>query len=133
MSRVLLLVEDNPSDEKLTIRAFKKSGVTNETVVVRDGAEALDYLFATGKYAGRDASALPAVVLLDLQLPRIDGLGVLRRIRENALTKCLPMVVLTASKEDDDIARSYALERRSRRNQSDVDRFGEGIDRRRAP
>ena len=109
MNKVLLLVEDNPTDEKLTIRAFKKSGVTNEIVVVRDGAEALDYLFATGPFEGRDTSVLPAVILLDLKLPRIDGLEVLRRIRANDRTKSLPVVVLTASKENEDIARGYAL------------------------
>jgi two-component system response regulator len=109
MNKVLLLVEDNPSDEKLTVRAFKKSGVSNEIVVVRDGAEALDYLFATGKFDGRDTAALPAVMLLDLKLPRIDGLEVLRRVRADERTKCLPIVILTASKEHEDIARGYSL------------------------
>jgi two-component system response regulator len=109
MIKVLLLVEDNPSDEKLTVRAFQKSGVRNEIVVVRDGAEALDYLFATGTYKGRDASILPAVVLLDLKLPKIDGLEVLRRVRENERTKCVPVVILTASKEHEDIASGYSL------------------------
>ena len=109
MNKVLLLVEDNPTDEKLTVRAFKKSGVSNEVIVVRDGAEALDYLFATGKYEARDPSVLPAVVLLDLKLPRIDGLEVLRRLRANEQTKCVPVVILTASKEHEDIARGYSL------------------------
>jgi two-component system response regulator len=109
MNRVLLLVEDNPTDEKLTIRAFKNSGVAIEIVVVRDGAEALDYLFATGKYGERNASVLPAVVMLDLKLPRIDGLEVLRRIRANDGTTTLPVVILTASKENEDVARGYAL------------------------
>ncbi len=109
MSRVLLLVEDNPSDEKLTLRAFKKSGVANEVVVVRDGAEALDYLFATGKYSQRDPRLLPAVVMLDLMLPRIEGFEVLRRVRANELTKCVPIVILSASKEKEDIARGYAF------------------------
>ena len=109
MNKVLLLVEDNPTDEKLTIRAFKKAGVTNEIVVVRDGAEALDYIFGTAKYQGRDTSILPAVVLLDLSLPRIDGLEVLRRIRADERTKILPVVILSASKENEDIARGYAL------------------------
>jgi two-component system response regulator len=109
MNKVLLLVEDNPSDEKLTLRAFKKSGVTNEIVVVRDGAETLDYLFGTGKFDGRDTADLPAVMLLDLKLPRIDGLEVLRRVRADDRTKCLPVVILTASKEHEDIARGYSL------------------------
>lgn len=109
MSKVILLIEDNPSDEKLTIVAFKKCGVSNEVVVARDGVEALDYLFGTGKYAGRDTSLIPTVVLLDLKLPRIDGLEVLRRIRSDDRTRVLPVVVLTSSKEDDDLIRSYAL------------------------
>ncbi|MEA2699333.1 MAG: hypothetical protein QOI66_3604 [Myxococcales bacterium] len=109
MNKVLLLVEDNPSDEKLTIRAFQKSGVTNEIVVVRDGAEALDFLFASGKYEGRDTRVLPAVMLLDLNLPRIDGLEVLRRVRADDRTRCLPVVILTSSQEHEDIARGYSL------------------------
>ncbi len=109
MNKVLLLVEDNLSDEKLTVRAFKKSGVSNEIVVVRDGAEALDYLFGTGKFEGRDTTALPTVMLLDLKLPRIDGLEVLRRVRADERTKCLPVVILTASKEHEDVARGYSL------------------------
>ena len=109
MNKVLLLVEDNPTDEKLTVRAFKKCGVENEIVVVRDGAEALDYLFGTGQHAGRSAEVLPAVVLLDLSLPRIDGHEVLRRLRADERTKLLPVVILTASKEEEDVIRSYAL------------------------
>jgi two-component system, response regulator len=109
MTRVLLLVEDNPTDEKLTMRGFKKCGVANEIVVVRDGAEALDYLFARGKYAGRPVHELPAVVLLDLNLPRVGGLEVLRQIRANERTKLLPVMVLTASKEEEDVVRSYTL------------------------
>jgi two-component system response regulator len=109
MNKVVLLVEDNPSDEKLTIRAFKKSGVTNEIVVVRDGAEALDYLFATGRYGGRDKNVLPTVVLLDLKLPKIDGLEVLKRIRSAEHTRCLPVVILTTSREHEDIARGYSF------------------------
>lgn len=109
MSKFLLLVEDNPSDEKLTLRALKKSGVAIDVAVVRDGAEALDYLFAAGPHAARDASQLPTVVMLDLHLPRIDGLEVLRRIRADDRTRCLPVVILTASRESEDIARGYAL------------------------
>ncbi len=109
MSKVILLVEDNPTDEKLTVRAFQRCHATNEIMVVRDGAEALDYLFGSGKYAGRDAQILPAVVLLDLKLPRIDGLEVIRRIRADERTKLLPVVVLTASKEDEDVVRSYSF------------------------
>jgi two-component system, response regulator len=109
MNKVILLVEDNASDEKLTVLAFRTSGISNEIVVARDGAEALDYLFATGKHADREASRLPAVVLLDLMLPKIDGLEVLRRVRADGRTKHLPIVVLTASKEEEDILRSYSL------------------------
>jgi two-component system response regulator len=109
MSKLILLVEDNASDEKLTVLAFKQCGVANEIVVMRDGAAALDYLFATGKHAGRDTNETPSVILLDLQLPRINGLEVLRRIRADERTKRLPVVVLTASKEDEDILKSYSL------------------------
>ena len=109
MHKVILLVEDNASDEKLTVLAFKQSGVANEVVVVRDGAAALDYVFATGEHAGRDARVLPSVVLLDLKLPKIDGLDVLRRIRADERTRLLPVVVLTASKEEEDIIHSYSL------------------------
>ena len=109
MSKVILLVEDNASDEKLTVFAFKKSGVSNEVVIVRDGAAALDYLFGAGKHADRDPSVLPSVVLLDLKLPKVDGLEVLRRIRADEGTKFLPVVVLTSSKEDEDVLHSYEL------------------------
>ena len=109
MIKNVLLIEDNPSDEKLTLRAFKKANVANDVQVVRDGAEALDYLFATGAHAGRDPSMLPTVTLLDLNLPRISGLEVLRRIRADERTKHLPVVILTSSKEEEDIARGYEL------------------------
>jgi CheY-like chemotaxis protein len=109
MNKVILLVEDNASDEKLTVLAFKKCGISNEVVVMRDGAAALDYMFGTGQHAGRDAGVLPTVILLDLKLPRIDGLEVLRRIRADERTKLVPVIVLTASKEEEDVLRSYTL------------------------
>jgi len=109
MTKTILLVEDNQSDEKLTILAFKKCGVTNDVVVARDGAEALDHIFGTGKQADGDVHELPAVVLLDLKLPKVDGMEVLRRIRADDRTKFLPVVVLTSSKEDEDILGSYSL------------------------
>lgn len=109
MIKTILLVEDNPSDEKLTLRAFKKVNIANEIAVVRDGAEALDYLFCAGRYAARDKNSLPALTLLDLNLPRVDGLEVLRRIRAEERTRFLPVVILTASKEEEDIVRSYSL------------------------
>jgi two-component system response regulator len=109
MTKNILLVEDNPTDEKLTLRAFKKSGVANTVVVVRDGAEALDYLFCTGKYAERDPSQLPAVILLDLNLPLVGGLEVLEKLRSDPRTTLVPVVVLTASKEEADVLRSYTL------------------------
>ena len=109
MTKVILLVEDNASDEKLTLLAFKGCGVANEVVVARDGAEALDYLFETGRHAGRSGPALPAILLLDLNLPKIDGLEVLRRIRADERTKLLPVCILTASKEEEDVMQSYSL------------------------
>ncbi len=107
MSRVILLVEDNPDDEALTHRALKKNNIGNEVVVARDGAEALDYLFGTGAYEGRDTSVMPQVVLLDLKLPKVDGLEVLRRLRAGERTKLLPVVVLTSSREQQDLVDSY--------------------------
>jgi two-component system response regulator len=109
MTRRILLVEDNPADEKLTLRAFKQCGVANEIVVVRDGVEALDYLFCTGAFAARDPRDPPAVILLDLKLPKLDGLEVLRQLRADDRTKLLPVVILTSSKQDEDVARSYEL------------------------
>jgi len=106
--KIILLVEDNPDDEELTRLAFEKSNVANELAVVRDGVEALDYLFGTGAHAGRDPGAMPAVILLDLKLPKIDGLEVLRRLRADDRTKLLPVVVLTSSREQEDIVRSYS-------------------------
>jgi two-component system response regulator len=107
--KTILLVEDNPDDEELTIRALKKNKVTNNLVVVRDGAEALDFLFGTGAYAGRDTAVVPGLVLLDLKLPKIDGLEVLRRIRADQRTRRMPVTVLTSSKEEQDLIKSYDL------------------------
>jgi two-component system response regulator len=108
-NKTILLVEDNPDDEALTLHAFGKCRIANEVVVARDGAEALDYLFGTGGYAGRDLSAAPAVVLLDLKLPKVDGLEVLRRLRQAEQTRLLPVVVLTSSNEQQDMVESYNL------------------------
>jgi CheY-like chemotaxis protein len=108
-SRVILLVEDNPDDEALAIRALTRHHIGNKIVVARDGVEALDYLFGVGMYAGRDITIKPSVVLLDLKLPRVDGLEVLRRLRENDSTKLLPIVVLTTSSEEQDLLDSYSL------------------------
>lgn len=107
--RVILLVEDNENDEVLTLRALKKSNILNRVVVVRDGAEALDYLFARGAHAGRAATETPQVILLDLKLPKVDGLEVLRAIRGDDRTKLLPVVVLTSSVEEQDVIQSYGL------------------------
>ena len=106
--KVILVVEDNPDDEEFTLRALNRAKVTNEIVVTRDGSEALDWLFATGKYAGRDTSASPAVVLLDLKLPKLSGIDVLKRMRAEESTRYTPVVVLTSSSEDEDMLRSYA-------------------------
>ena len=108
-SRVILLVEDNPNDVKLTMHAFEKSNISNEIIVVGDGEEAIDYLFATGRHADRDPKVIPEVILLDLKLPKIDGLGVLRRLRADERTRRLPVVILTSSKEEKDVTSSYNL------------------------
>jgi two-component system response regulator len=107
--KIILLVEDNPDDETLTLRALKKNNIMNDVVVARDGVEALDYLFASGAYQGRDVAVLPEVVLLDLKLPKVDGLEVLRRIRADRRTKLLPVVILTSSNEDQDRITGYDL------------------------
>jgi two-component system, response regulator len=109
MNGNILLVEDNPDDVKLTLRAFKEHNVGNDLVVATDGAEALDYMFGTGRFAGRDLSHAPAVVFLDLKLPKIDGLEVLRRIRADARTAMQPVVILTSSREEQDMIAGYRL------------------------
>jgi len=105
--KIILLVEDNPDDEALTLRALKQASVANQIVVVRDGAEALDYLFGQGAYQGRNTAQQPTVILLDLKLPKIDGLEVLKRLRADERTRLIPVVVLTSSAEERDIAQSY--------------------------
>jgi CheY-like chemotaxis protein len=107
--KMILLVEDNPDDEALTMRALKQSKLANEIVITRDGNEALEFLFATGKYAGRDVSHTPAVILLDLKLPKLSGLEVLQQLRGDPRTRLVPVVVLTSSSEDEDMMRSYQL------------------------
>jgi two-component system response regulator len=107
--RVILLVEDNPDDEALTLRALRKNNILNPVVVAHDGVEALEWLFAEGPHAGRDATDAPQVVLLDLNMPRLSGLEVLERMRKDPRTQLVPVVVLTSSKEDDDLVKSYSL------------------------
>ena len=107
--KIILLVEDNPDDEVLTLRAFKKNNIINEVVVARDGVEALEYLFCEGSYAERDTSVAPEIILLDLKLPKIDGLEVLKRIRADDRTKLIPVVILTSSREEQDIINGYGL------------------------
>jgi CheY-like chemotaxis protein len=128
MDKVILLVEDNPDDEALTLRALKKNNVKNEVVVARDGAEALEYLFGSGKFAGRDASVIPQFVLLDLKLPKLDGLEVLRQLREDPRTKLLPVVILTTSNEERDRFAGYDLGANSYiRKPVDFDQFIEAV------
>jgi two-component system, response regulator len=126
--KMILLVEDNPDDEALTIRALKKNNIGNRLAIVRDGVEAIDFLFCTGLYANRDPKDVPQVVLLDLKLPKIDGLEVLRRIRENESTRLLPVVILTSSKEEQDILKGYKLGANSYvRKPVDFDQFVEAV------
>ncbi len=107
--KIILLIEDNPDDEALTLRALKKNNIKNEVVVTHDGAEALDYLFGTGSYTGRDLTIMPQLTLLDLKLPKVDGLEVLRRLRADELTRLLPVVILTSSNEEQDRINGYGL------------------------
>lgn len=124
----ILLVEDNPDDELLTLMAFKDNNIVNDVIVAHDGEEALDYLFGTGKFTNRDLSKMPQVVLLDLKLPKADGLEVLHQIRSNPLTKLLPVVILTTSKEESDIVKSYQLGANSYiRKPIDFEQFSETI------
>ncbi|HEC19328.1 MAG TPA: response regulator [Gammaproteobacteria bacterium] len=124
----ILLVEDNPDDEALTLRALEKNNLANEVVVARDGVEALEYLFAEGKYADRNPAAVPALVLLDIQLPKIDGFGVLKRLRATEHTRYLPVVMLTSSAQQEDILTSYGLGANSYiRKPVDFDEFMETV------
>ena len=127
-TNMILLVEDNPDDEALTLRALKKNNILNEVVVARDGVEALDFLFGTGAYAGRDLSLMPEVILLDINLPKINGLEVLERIRKNVRTRLLPVVILTTSNEERDKIKSYTLGANSFiRKPVDFQQFSEAI------
>jgi len=109
LNKMIMLVEDNPDDEALTLRALRKNNIQNTVVVARDGVEALDYLFGTGIHAARDTRLKPVVILLDLKLPKIDGVEVLRRLRADERTKLIPVVVLTSSKEEQDLINSYSF------------------------
>ena len=127
-NRIILLVEDSPADVALTRRALKKANILNEMLVARDGVEALDYLFCTGTYAGRDPCNLPELVLLDLKLPKVDGLEVLKQLRAHTSTKLLPVVVLTSSKEESDLINSYELGCNSYiRKPVDFNQFAESV------
>jgi two-component system response regulator len=108
-NKIILLVEDNPDDVDLTLRAFEKNNISNKVIVTGDGAEALDYLYAKGKYAQRNVKDLPVLVLLDLKLPKIDGLEVLKKIRQSELTKFIPVVILTSSSQEEDVVNGYKL------------------------
>jgi two-component system response regulator len=126
-TKVILLVEDNPDDEALTLRAFAKNNIGNRIVVVRDGAEALDWLFKRGQHAGRQDPE-PQIVLLDLKLPKVDGLEVLRLMRDDPRTKLMPVVILTSSKEESDVLRGYELRANSYiRKPVDFARFVEAV------
>jgi len=127
-NNMILLVEDNPDDEELTLRALRKNNIGNNLVVARDGAEALDFLFCTGQYADRDPHDLPQVILLDLKLPKVDGLEVLSRIRSEERTHLLPVVILTSSREEQDLIKGYKLGANSYvRKPVDFNRFIEAV------
>ena len=127
-NKIILLVEDNPSDVKLTKRALEQNQIANQLIVAEDGREALDYLFGLGQYAGRDVHDLPAVVLLDLKLPRMDGLEVLKEIRANEHTTLIPVVILTSSDQEKDLIASYKLGANSYiRKPVDFNQFAEAV------
>jgi CheY-like chemotaxis protein len=127
-NHVILLVEDNPDDEALTLRALEKNKITNEVVVAHDGVQALDYVFGTGAYAGRDTSVSPQIILLDLKLPKIDGIEVLRRLRGDPRTKLTPVVILTSSNEEQDLLAGYGFGANSYvRKPVDFDQFAEAV------
>jgi two-component system, response regulator len=126
--RFILLVEDNPDDEELTLMGLKNSGMLNEIVVVRDGKEALQFLHAEGQYKDRDPALIPAVILLDLNLPKLNGLEVLKQLRANPLTDCIPVVILTSSSEEEDMVNSYDLGANSFvRKPVDFKRFADAV------
>ncbi len=126
--KIILLVEDNPDDVELTMRALKKNNIQNEVVMAPDGAEALEYLFGEGKYAGRNTGFMPQIVLLDLKLPKVSGLEVLQRLRADSRTKLLPVVILTSSKEEQDLVDGYSLGANSYiRKPVDFNQFTEAV------
>jgi two-component system, response regulator len=126
--KIILLVEDNPNDELLTLRAFKKNNIANEVCVVRDGVEALDYLFCTGIYTGRDIRDQPAIILLDLKLPKMNGLEVLKHLRSDERTKLLPVIILTSSIEEQDVMNGYHLGANSYvQKPVDFEKFNEAV------
>ena len=108
-NKIILLVEDNPDDVELTVRAFKQNNISNKVIVAKDGTEALDYLFGQGVYARRDIKDMPIIILLDLKLPKISGMEVLKTIRQNELTKIIPVVILTSSTQEEDLLKGYQL------------------------
>jgi two-component system response regulator len=126
--QIILLVEDNPDDEALTLRALQRNNITNRVVIAHDGVEAVDYLFGHGAYEGRDPSDLPQIVLLDLKLPRMDGFEVLKKLRADPRTKLLPVVILTSSKEQQDLVQGYGLGANSYvRKPVDFDQFVQAV------